>query len=79
VRVLVANLTPAPLSVVIDPAGAVDLGIRLLDETTAIEALADPLAYRDRPATPVAPTELAAPIELAPFAVARLDGRVPGG
>lgn len=77
-RVLIANLTPAPLSVLFDPAGAVEIGIRLLDETTAIEALADPLAYRERPATPITSTELAAPIELAPFAVARLDGRLPG-
>ena len=77
-RVLIANLTPAPLSVAIDPAGAVEIGLRLLDETTAGEALADPLAYRERSATPLTSTELAAPIELAPFAVARLDGRLPG-
>ena len=75
-RVLIANLTPAPLSVVVDPAGAVEIGIRLLDATTALAALADPLAYRERSATPV--TSGAAPIELAPFAVARLDGRLPG-
>jgi D-apionolactonase len=77
-RILIANLTPAPLRVVLDPVRAVEIGIRMLDETTALEALADPLAYRDRSATPLTPSELAAPLELAPFAVARLDGRVPG-
>jgi D-apionolactonase len=75
-RVLIANLTPAPLSVVLDSGGAVEIGIRVLDETTALEALANPLAYRERPAKPVAST--AARIELAPFAVTRIEGRIPG-
>jgi hypothetical protein len=70
-RILIANLTPGPLSVELDPVGAMD--IRTLDDATAPEALADPLAFRRRPAT-----SAAVPIELAPFAVARLDGRLPG-
>jgi D-apionolactonase len=78
-RILIANLTPVPLTVMLDPVRAVEIGIRMLDETTALEALVDPLAYRERAATPLTSTELAAPLELAPFAVARLDGRVPGG
>jgi hypothetical protein len=69
-RILIANLTPGPLSVELDVFGAMD--IRMLDDSTAPEALADPLAFRRRPAG-----SAAAPIELAPFAVARLDGSVP--
>ncbi|MGI8559193.1 MAG: hypothetical protein ACR2ND_12980 [Solirubrobacteraceae bacterium] len=76
-RILIANLTPVPLTVTLDPVRAVEIGIRMLDETTALEALVDPLAYREQAATPLTSTELAAPLELAPFAVARLDGRVP--
>ncbi len=78
-RILIANLTPAPQTVVLDPVRAVEIGIRVLDETTALEALVDPLAYRERGPTPLTSTELAGHLELAPFAVARLDGRVPGG
>ena len=78
-RILIANLTPAPLTVALDPVRAVEIGIRVLDETTALEALSDPLAYRERAATPLTSTELSAHLELAPFALARLDGRVLGG
>jgi hypothetical protein len=77
-RILIANLTPAPLRVVLDPGESVEMGIRVLDETTALPAMADPLAYRERSGTPVTSTALAAPLELGPFAVARLDGRLPG-
>jgi hypothetical protein len=72
-RILIANLTPGPLSVALDPLGLME--IRMLDDATAPEALSDPLAFRQRPATPT--MAAAAPIELAPFAVARLDSRVP--
>jgi hypothetical protein len=76
-RILIANLTPASLSLELGSPEAVEPTIRMLDETTALEALADPLGYRERSATPVTSIEPAAPLELAPFAVARLDGRVP--
>jgi hypothetical protein len=62
------------LSVALDPLDSME--IRMLDDATAPEALSDPLAFRQRPATPI--VAAAAPIELTPFAVARLDGRVPG-
>ncbi len=76
-RILIANLTPAPLRVVLDPGQSVEMEIRVLDDTTALQALADPLAYRGRSGAPVTSTALAAPLELGPFAVARLDGRLP--
>ena len=78
VRCLIANLKPAPLSVVMDSGGFAELGLRVLDETTAIEAVADPLAYRRRLATPLTSRDGAVHIDLAPFAVARIDGRMTG-
>lgn len=79
-RILIANLTPTTLTVAPPPVpGVVELGVRVLDEMTAPEALTEPLAFRERPLSPVALDELARPLELRPFAVARLDGRLPGG
>jgi D-apionolactonase len=76
VRVLIANLTPAPVSVVVQRAPAKEFAVGMLDETTALEALADPLTYRERPSV-ARSTDPAAPLELAPFAVARLDSHAP--
>jgi hypothetical protein len=75
-RVLIANLTPAPVSAVVQPTRATEFAVRMLDETTAREALADPLTYRERPSV-TRLTDSGAPLELAPFAVARLDGHAP--
>ena len=69
--------TPAPLSVLLDPGEPVEMGIRVLYEPSALEALADPLAYRERSATPITSSALAARLELAPFEVVRVDGRLP--
>jgi D-apionolactonase len=76
VRVLIANLTPAPVSVVVHPTAAEEFTVRMLDETTALEALADPVTYRGRPSV-ARSTDPAAPLKLTPFAVARLDGHAP--
>jgi hypothetical protein len=76
VRVLIANLTPAPVSAVVELTPAQEFAVRMLDETTALEALADPLTYRERPSA-ARSTDPAAPLELAPFAVARLDSHAP--
>jgi hypothetical protein len=78
VRFLIANLKPVPLVFVMDALGFVELALRLLDETTAPEALADPLVYRRRLATELTTRDGAVRVELAPFAVARIDGGMSG-
>ncbi len=75
-RLLIANLTPAPVNFVVDPALVEPVATRLLDETTALEALVDPLAYRERSDGFGDP--LGEPVTLAPFGLARLDGHLPG-
>ena len=75
IRLLIANLTPVPITVTVDPTVAETVAIRRLDESTALEALADPLAHRQRsePAR-----DSGEPLKLAPFGLVRLDGHLPG-
>jgi D-apionolactonase len=73
VRVLAANLTPRPVTVVVDGFPARKYSVRSLDETTAVEALTDPARYRARKAVPVTSVDDGVSLDLAPFAVARLD------
>jgi D-apionolactonase len=73
-RVLVANLTPAPVKVEIGPLAAGAVSVRMLDEITGGEALRHPLAYRSRAEHAVHDGDQDVSLDLAPFAVARLDG-----
>jgi hypothetical protein len=72
-RVLVANLTPEPRTVAIDLSawGVLEQAmIRVLDETSALQAMTAPGVFRAAP-RPLARSLLR--IELKPFAVARVD------
>ncbi|MBV9166269.1 MAG: hypothetical protein JO342_08950 [Solirubrobacterales bacterium] len=77
-RILIANLTAAPMEATVGPIEEGAIGVRMLDESTANEALAEPQLYRSRPAAPMSLRDGEASIDLTPFAVARLDG-MPGG
>lgn len=72
-RVLAANLTPRPLAARVGGFPGVTASLRMLDETTANHALGDPLAYRSAAGATLALSGGSAPLELAPFAIARLD------
>jgi D-apionolactonase len=72
-RVLVANVSPEPVGVEVGPFPAGAVRLRVLDETTAGAALFEPLAYRSLPATSLTPRAGTVPLELKPFAVARID------
>lgn len=69
-RVLVANLTPATATVEIVGLPAGKHSVRTLDERTANHALADPFGYRSRHDQRL---DASGPIELAPFAITRID------
>lgn len=73
VRVLLANLTPAAVPATVGPFLASEIRIRTLDEDSAVEAMADPYSFRAREGRLHALTDGVARLELAPFAVARLD------
>jgi D-apionolactonase len=73
VRVLVANLTPAPVSATVGPFPANEVWIRTLDEDSAWEAMADPRSFRAQAGRRHPLADRVARLELAPFAVARLD------
>jgi hypothetical protein len=74
-RVLVANLTPAGLSVEVAGLPAAAASVRMLDEHTANDALAEPLSYRSRAERELVVDDGSVSISLSPFAVARLDAR----
>jgi hypothetical protein len=69
----VANLTTAPVSVTVGPLADQAVSLRMLDETTANEALAEPKTYRSRPGSQLSLRAGEASIDLTPFAIARLD------
>jgi replication-associated recombination protein RarA len=69
----VANLTPAPQRVVVTGLDDGPVSRRTLDVASADQAMADPEAFRvAREAAAV--TEGRLTLDLAPYAVARLDG-----
>jgi hypothetical protein len=71
-HLLVVNLTPQSQRCVIAPVAGESVTIRRLDEETAADALADPEAFRQRAdAAELRDEELE--LELAPFAVVRVD------
>jgi hypothetical protein len=74
-RVLVANLTTAALTVEVAGLPAAVASVRMLDEHTANVALAEPLSYRSRAEQELAVDAGRASMSLPPFAVARLDAR----
>ena len=74
-RVLAANLTPAPLRAEIGSLPGDAVSVRMLDETTAGEALSNPRAYRSRAESLLHHGGQALALDLGPFAVARLDAR----
>jgi D-apionolactonase len=71
-HVLVANLTPRSQRCVMGPLAAASVTIRRLDEETAAEALEDPEAFRRRAENAV-PKDEELELDLAPFAVLRID------
>jgi D-apionolactonase len=76
-RLLVANLTPRDLHLTMlgGPAGPVTF--RVLDDSNAAAALADPAAFRAS-GRQIPPWKGALRLDLRPFAYARLDGPLPG-
>jgi D-apionolactonase len=72
-RVLVANLTATPVGVRVAGIPAGSVSVRMLDETSANQALADPRSFRSGADPEVACGEDGARVDLAPFALARLD------
>jgi len=72
-RVWVANLTTAPVEVTFGPVADQMVAVRMLDESTANDALAEPSVYRSRPDAQLSVRAGEASVELTPFAIARLD------
>lgn len=71
-HVLVANLTATPQECTIEGLGGRALAVRVLDETTADEAMSAPRAFRARRHEVHEPRH-ALELELEPYAVLRLD------
>jgi hypothetical protein len=59
--------------VTVGPMAERAIGVRMLDESSANEALAEPRLYRSRADAPMSLRDGEASIDLTPFAVARLD------
>ncbi len=74
-RALIANLTPSQVTVEVAGLAAQAAALRVLDERTANDALSDPLGYRARPPAEVSLSGGSVTLDLAPFAIARLDAR----
>ena len=72
---LVANLTPAAVTAEIGLIPGDAVSVRLLDETTAGEALCNPRAYRASVESVLQHGGQMVSLDLAPFAMARLDAR----
>jgi hypothetical protein len=71
-HVLVANLTPDPQRCTVGPLESGRVALRTLDETTAVQAVEDPDAFRAaREERPVREGRIE--LELAPYAVVRVD------
>ena len=70
--VLVANLSQAPHRLKIEPLETLRASFRLLDETTAVTSMSEPGRFRSD-ATVVTPAEGRLTLELAPYAIARID------
>ena len=79
IRLLVANVTVSPVSVDVGPIPAAGATLRMLDETTAGEALLRPREYRARAGEPLSADHRGrVRLELPPFAIARIDAPAPG-
>jgi hypothetical protein len=72
-HVLVANLLPDPLVVDVDDLAAPSATVRMLDQATAGHATKDPAAWRARAADSRRAGDGPLRLELAPYAVARVD------
>ncbi|MFI5262376.1 MAG: hypothetical protein ACHQZR_07475 [Candidatus Limnocylindrales bacterium] len=71
-RVLLANLTPGPLEVSVGPLASGTGQVRVLDTTTALEAMLTPARFRRRRQR-ISVERGSARLRLAPFAYLRLD------
>jgi len=74
VRVLLANLTPDPQTVLLTGMES-PVAIRVLDESNALEATCDPEAFRAQSGETRNPSNGHLTISLRPYAVARVDNR----
>ena len=70
-RVLLANLLPETQTITLRVAGE-RATVRSLDETTALEAMQSPEAFRAAPGSPLAIVDGALMLELLPYAVAEI-------
>ena len=77
VRVLVANVTPVAQRVRVTGLGGDSLSASVLDDASAVWALAEPLAAQAWTGAAVPIRDGAAWLGLGPYAVARLDARPP--
>lgn len=74
VRVLVANLTDTPQRVTLRLPGLARAQLRLLDETSAMQAMTDGPAFRERVDARLDVGSRPLDLDLLPYAIARLDG-----
>ncbi len=75
-HLLVANVTPAPLRVVLAGLDGADVAqVRVLDEAACASALHDPAGWRDTPGSAADVLDGRLSLQLSPFAVARVDAR----
>ncbi len=72
IRLLLANLTSAPLQVRV-PALSEVARLRMLDELNAEAAMRDPAAFRAEVGAPLVPDDGIWQLDLLPYALARID------
>ena len=75
-RAIVANLTPAPLTLSVVAAGDEPHRVKILDGRNVERAVAEPQAWRDEEGVLMEPVEGTIEIELGPYGVARVDAEV---
>jgi hypothetical protein len=75
-RILLANMTAQPQRVTLHGLGARPV-VRVLDETTVLEAMQSPESFRRRRGEPLSTVNGKASLLLRPYAVARLDDSEP--
>lgn len=75
-RAIVANLTPAPLTLSLVAAGDGPHTVKVLDGRNLERAVTDPAAWRAEPGETLEPEDGVVQIELGPYGVARIDAEV---